>query len=73
MITWLQNKLFGWAVTAGIIVALLTVIYGKGRADQKAARAKDRLKARENMDDIQNDIGAMPPSEVKKELGKWAR
>lgn len=60
------------AIAAGALFGALkwrsSIIKGE-RAKQAAAEAK----ARDIADEVQNDIGAMPPDEARKELGKWSR
>lgn len=59
---------------SGFIVALLAALF-KGRVDgAKAERAKvnaERIEARDIADQVQNDVGAMPPDAARKELREW--
>ncbi len=60
----------------GIFVALVTAFF-KGRiAGIKAERTKQaqaEIEARDIADEIQNNVGAMPPDVARKELSRWAR
>ena len=60
----------------GIFVALVAAFF-KGRiAGIKAERTKQaqaEIEARDIADEIQNDVGAMPPDVARKELSRWAR
>lgn len=44
-----------------------------GAAAERAKQAEREAEARDIADQVDNDIGAMPPAEARKELGKWAR
>ncbi|HEU4986851.1 MAG TPA: ABC transporter permease [Rhizobiaceae bacterium] len=70
-------------VTNPTVLAILLAIAGafgwgvhQRRAGAKAERAKQaqrEAKARDIRDEVDNDVGAMPPDEARKELGKWSR
>jgi hypothetical protein len=54
----------------------LALILQQRRAGAKAERAKQaerEAKARDIADQVDNDVGALPPSEARKELGEWSR
>lgn len=64
-----------WPYVAAVGAALLLVLQQR-RAGAKAERAKQAerdAKARDIADQVDNDVGALPPEVVKKELGKWSR
>ncbi len=42
-----------------------------GAAKERAKQAADRIEAVEEANQIQNDVGAVPPAEARKELGTW--
>lgn len=42
-------------------------------AKERAKQAEAERKARTIADEVDNDIGAMPPDEARKELSKWSR
>lgn len=68
----LSNKL-----VLGVGAALLAILgaFWKGRASgaakERQKTAQERLRAREVGDEVDNDVGAMPPEEARKELSKW--
>lgn len=54
----------------------LALILQQRRSAAKAERAKQAERdaaARDVADQVDNDVGAMPPADARKELGKWAR
>lgn len=59
------------------IVGALAFAFGAFKLRQSGAQAerdkqmRDRLKARDIADEVDNDIGAMPPEEARKELKRW--
>ena len=59
--------------------ALLAVIgaFFKGRLDgaklERAKTAETEKKARDIADEVQNDVGALPPKALREEAKKWAR
>lgn len=44
-----------------------------GAAKERQKQAEREAKARDIKDQIDNDIGAMPPKDVREELGKWSK
>lgn len=44
-----------------------------GAAKERAKQAEAERKARTIADEVENDIGAMPPAEARKELSKWSK
>lgn len=73
MLAWIQSKLVKWAAAAGVVLALLTVIYGKGRSDQKAARARDRLQAVEKARKVEHEVDGLGAGSVGERLNEWMR
>jgi len=64
-----------WPYVAAVGAALLLVLQQR-RAGAKAERAKQaerEAKARDIADQVDNDVGALPPADARKELGKWSR
>lgn len=60
----------------GAVVAALGYGFQQRRAGAKAEKAKQAAqeqKARDIRDEVQNDIGALPADEARKELGTWDR
>jgi hypothetical protein len=60
----------------GFLVALIAAFF-KGRIEgakaERTRQAKAEIDTRDIADEIDNDIGAMPPDAARKELGRWAR
>ena len=44
-----------------------------GAAAERAKQAKAEAKARDIRDMVDNDMGALPPDQARKELGTWDR
>lgn len=44
-----------------------------GVVKERAKQAERERKARTIADEVDNDVGAMPPDEARKELSKWSR
>lgn len=64
-----------WPYIAAI-GASLALIWQQRRAGAKAERAKQaerEAEARDIADKVDNDVGALPPADARKELGKWSR
>ncbi len=60
----------------GILVALVVAFF-KGRsggvAKERAKQAEREQKARDIASKVDNDVGAIPPADARKELGKWSK
>ena len=60
----------------GVFVALIAAFF-KGRIEgaraERTKQAEAEIRARDVADQVDNDIGAMPPDAARKELGKWRR
>lgn len=41
--------------------------------NERARQAAKDAKARKVADEVDNDVGALPPDEARKELGKWSK
>ena len=63
------------AVGAVILAALGWGFHQRkaGIASEREKQAAREAKARTIADEVDNDIGAMPPDEARKELGEWGR
>ena len=63
------------AAGAALVAILAAFMRGRtsGAAKERAKQDRDRLAAIETANEVQNDVGAMPPSEARKELGTWWR
>jgi len=60
---------------AGIAPVVAAIVRGRraGAAAERARQAERERKARAVADEVDNDIGAMPPAEAREELSKWSR
>ena len=60
----------------GVLVAVLAAFL-KGRIEgaraERARKAEAEIRARDIADEVQNEVGAMPPDAARKELGRWHR
>ena len=75
LLTWLLTNPTILAVIAGIVGALGWGWKQRraGAASERARQAQAEAKARELADEVDNDVGSLPGSEARKELGKWSR
>ena len=57
---------------AGVVIA-----YARGRVVgarlERANQAEDEKKARDVADQVDNDVGALPPKDAREELKRWQR
>ncbi len=58
------------AITIVGMILISFVMFMAGRGHAKSEQAKADARAREIADDIQGDIGAIPPDAARKELGE---
>lgn len=63
------------AILAGIAAAIGWGFKQRrdGASAERAKQAEAERKARTIADEVENDIGAMPPAEARKELSRWSR
>lgn len=64
-----------WPYIAAIGAAF-ALLWQQRRAGAKAERAKQaerEAEARDIADKVDNDVGALPPADARKELSKWTR
>ena len=63
------------AIGGGILATLVAFMRGRvsGAARERQKQASERLRAREVADEVDNDIGALPPDKAREALRKWAR
>lgn len=63
------------AVGGGIVAALVSYMRGRisGGKRERDKQAAEESRARAVADEIDNDVGALPPDLAKKELQKWSR
>ena len=78
-----MTALLAWLLSNPTILAIAGAIFGalgygwqQRRAGAKAERAKQaerEAKARDISDQVDNDVGAMPPVKQRDELAKWSK
>lgn len=76
-----MSAIIGWLLSNPTVIAIVAGFLGalgwgvrqkqKGRQQERAKTEAERQKARNVADEVDNDIGALPPEEARKELGKW--
>ncbi|RWO34727.1 MAG: ABC transporter permease [Mesorhizobium sp.] len=75
LLAWVLSNPTVLAIGAGIIA--VAGAWFKGRlSGAKAERHKqqvEQLAARDISDQVQNDVGAMPADEARKELSRWRK
>lgn len=69
----LALKFWPYIAAIGAALALLWQQRLAGAKAERAKQAEREAKARDIADQVDNDVGALPPEVVKKELGKWSR
>lgn len=69
----LIEHLWPYLLAAGGAGLMLWRAYASGKKAAKAKQAEAELEARDIADRIDNDVGAVPPAEARKELGRWSR
>lgn len=60
-----------WVLGAACVVALIAFL--RGRASVKAEQAAKAQEAKDIADEIENDIGLIPPDRRREELRKWSK
>ena len=73
----LLSGLLPYLIAAGAALAAFVGAYLKGksagRQSEQAKQLRDRQEARDVGDEVDNDVGAMPPEDAREELKKWSR
>ena len=69
----LIEHLWPYLLAAGGAGLMLWRAYASGKKAEKAKQAEAELEARDIADRIDNDVGAIPPADARKELGRWSR
>lgn len=61
------------AIMGGLLFGLITFFKGnsRGAAKERAKREAEEAKARDIADQVDNDVGALPPDKARQELRKW--
>ncbi len=69
----LIEHLWPYLLAAGGAGLMLWRAYAAGKKAEKAKQAEAELEARDIADRIDDDVGAIPPADARKELGRWSR
>ena len=67
------GQIWPYLVAAGVGLAALATAFFKGRANEKAKQAAERLAARTEADKIDQAVAGMSDAEVLKEQARWSR
>lgn len=69
----LIEHLWPYLLAAGGAGLMLWRAYAAGKKAEKAKQVEAEMEARDIADRIDNDVGAIPPADARKELGRWSR
>lgn len=63
------------AIVGGIVAAVGAWLKGRsaGVAAERGRQAEAEANARDVSDQVQNDVGALPPDAARKELDRWSK
>lgn len=63
------------AIGAGFIAVAGAWFKGSlsGAKRERAKQAAEEIKARDIADQVQNDVGALPPDDAREELKRWGK
>lgn len=77
LLTGLWNKVYGYVIAGGAVLALLAGIYIKGREDAKSKievkQVQKNLKDLQEANKIDENTRSMSESDVDSKLSKWMR
>ncbi|MHA6686338.1 hypothetical protein [Mesorhizobium sp. A556] len=77
LLTLLASKAGTYIIGGVAILAAFVATYVKGRLSgaklERDHQAASEAKARDIADQVDNDIGALPGSKAREELGKWSK
>lgn len=73
LITGLLSQFWPYIAAIGAALALLWQQRRAGAKAERAKQAEREADARDIADKVDNDVGALPPADARKDLGKWAR
>lgn len=72
-----MSGLWLYILTAGgtVIALFLAFIRGQsaGSSKERAKQLQERQEARTIADEVDNDVGAIPPSKAREELSEWSK
>lgn len=62
------------AIMGGVLAALVAFLKGnsRGAAKERAKQAQAEQKARQIVDEVDNDLSTLTPAQRRKRLGKWS-
>lgn len=73
----LLSSLWPYIIAAGAALAAFLGAYLKGRSagkqSEQAKQLRERQEARDTADEVDSDVGAMPPDAAREALKKWGR
>ena len=61
-----------WALVV-VLLMIIAAAFRLGKKAQVAEESRADQEAREIANEVQNDVGAMPPEDAREELRKWNR
>lgn len=75
LLAWFLTNPTVIAIGGGFIAAVVAYMRGQivGGRKADAKRAADELRARDVADQVDSDIGALPPDLAREELRKWGK
>lgn len=75
LLAWILTNPTVLAIGAGVIAVAAAFIKGRlsGAKRERDKQAVAEAGARDIKDQVQNDVGALPPDAARKELGTWDR
>jgi hypothetical protein len=75
LLAWLLTNPTVLAIGAAVIAAIGAYFKGRltGAKLERNAQAAAEAEARDVSNEVQNDVGALPPDAARKELGTWSK
>lgn len=73
LISGLLSSPWAWLALAAVAGGIYWQIRRSGAKAERERQAREEKRARDIADQVQNDIGAMPPSKQREELKKWSK
>jgi hypothetical protein len=72
LISGLLSSPWAWLALAAVAGGIYWQIRRSGAKAERERQARERQKARDIADRVDNDVGALPPELVKKDLKSWS-
>jgi hypothetical protein len=64
-------------IALGSVLAAVLAAFFRGRIEgaraERAKKVEAEIRARDIADEVENNVGAMPPDAARKELSRWSR